>query len=228
VELYLFVDYVETIYNYVEEAHGLLSNSTIVVTNAELVLFYYAEDEEGNIVYHENVMLVASNCGEVDIYGFRGGTLVTNHVVRTKVLDSELDFLAADTGVLTLYGVTVNYVLYLRANNVWYIITNFTGFYADVDLTIRKHAVLGPKGSGYDSIAFSLPLPNLGIPLIMEVGVYVPRAGRRIDHTSISYIEPARDEVSYTVDLNAGTITVTNNTSSDIFVIVMVRIRGRL
>jgi hypothetical protein len=228
VELYFLGDYVETIYNYVEGAHRLLSNSTIVVTNAELIFFDYAEDEEGNIVYHENVILVASNCGVVEVYGFRGGTVTTNSVVRTSIIDSELDFLAAETGELGLYEVTIHYVLYLRANNVRYIVANFTGFYADVDLTIRKHATLEPKGSRYDSIDFSLPLPNLGIPLIMEVGVYVPRASRRIDNTLISYIEPARDEVSYTVNLDAGTVTVTNNTSSRIFVIVIIRIRGRL
>jgi hypothetical protein len=224
VELYFFGDYVDWLDNQPEGAYVDISGSRLFIMNAGEVHLYGS----AGVRPLRNMTAVCTGCSFVFMGGFDGGVVVLSNVVDGIVADSVLGVLEVDSWGFIVYNTTVASVLCIRAtfaslNNV-----TLAGYNVKIDVGLLFARKLKPSGEAGDTATIAVPpitvASNYIVHATMEVNVYVAQSGSPAARVNLAYLEPAGDRVSYSVDPSTATITVKNNTASDITVFVLVRL----
>jgi hypothetical protein len=231
VELYFLGDYVEWIDNEPGGAYTNISGSRLLIMNAgTVVLREYAEVSQGyaEVKPLENMTVTCIGCEFVLMSGFSGGVVVLSSTVGSIVSGSSLDMLVADSWYFIVYRTTVRRVLCIRATFASLNNNTFAGYSVHADVGMPFAVTLKPSGQAGDTATITVPpltvTSNYTVYSEIEVNVYVAQKGSPAERLDLKYLEPAGGRVSYTVDPTTATITVKNNTDSDITVYVRVRL----
>jgi hypothetical protein len=233
VELYFLGDYVEWLDNEpVVESNSFkirryvdISGSRVLIMNAGTVILYGSAE----VTPLKNMTALCIGCEFVSMRGFVGGVVVLSSVVEGIVADSVLDVLMVDSWGFIVYGTTVASVLYIRATYASMDSVTFAGHNVRIDVGMPFVRTLKPSGQAGDTATITVPLmavqSSYTVAVTMEVNVYVGRSGSPAQRVSLQYLEPAGDRVSYSVDPSTATITVKNNTDSNITAFVWVELK---
>jgi hypothetical protein len=231
VELYFLGDYVEWIDNEPGGVSTNISGSRLLIMNAGTVhLHEYAEVSQGYAERKplENMTVTCIGCEFVYMSGLSGGVVVLSSTVESIVAGSSLDVLVADSWGFIMSGTTVGRVLCLRSTFASLNDVTFAGYSAHADVGMPFAVTLKPSGQAGDTATIAVPpltvASDYTVYSEIEVNVYVAQKGSPAVRLDLTYLEPAGDRVSYTVDPTTATITVKNNTDSDITVYVRVRL----
>jgi hypothetical protein len=224
VVLYFFGDYVERIDNEPEGAYTDISGSQVLIMNAGTVVL----QRPAEVNPLKNMTVVCIGCEFVFMNGFSGGVVALSSTVESIVAYSSLDVLVADSWLFIVYGTTVGRVLCIRATFASLSNVTFAGYSAHADVGMPFVVTLKPSGQAGDTATIAVPpltvASDYTVYSEIEVNVYVAQKGSPAVRLDLTYLEPAGDRVSYTVDPTTATITVKNNTDSDITVYVRVRL----